>query len=152
MLRPGNPAPDLELPDRHGRLFRLSSLKGYKNVVLFFYPNDNGIVCTQEACAFRDAFEEFVSLGTVVIGVSRQGVGSHRHFAHQYDLPFVLLSDVDGKAREAYEVGRWMGLLNDRVTYVIDRQGIIRASIQSMLSAQVHVRKALKALDAQRRV
>ena len=150
MLRPGTPAPDLELRDRHGRLFRLSSLKGHKNAVLFFYPNDNGMVCTKEACAFRDAFEEFVGLGTVVIGVSRQGQASHERFARQFDLPFELLCDEQGDAHKAFGVGRWLMLLSDRITFVIDRQGIIRATVQSMLSAQVHVRKALRALEDQR--
>ncbi|MEO8591231.1 MAG: peroxiredoxin [Flavobacteriales bacterium] len=128
----------------------MSSLKGHKNVVLFFYPNDNGMVCTKEACAFRDAYEEFVELGTVVIGISRQGRTSHERFALQYNLPFVLLSDRDGTAARAYGLGRWLMLLNDRATFVIDRQGIVRATVRNMISAQVHVRRALKTLETQR--
>ncbi|HMC96972.1 MAG TPA: peroxiredoxin [Flavobacteriales bacterium] len=128
----------------------MSSLKGHKNVVLFFYPNDYGMVCTREVCAFRDAFEEFVSLGTVVIGVSAQGQASHERFAHRFDLPFILLSDGHGDALKAYGLGRWLMLLNDRATFVIDRQGIIRAAVRNMISAQVHVRRALRTLEAQR--
>lgn len=152
MLRTGTLAPDLELPDQNGQLFRLSSLKGHKNVVLFFYPNDYGTVCTKEACAFRDAYEDFVGLDTVVIGISAQGKTSHQKFAQQLHLQFLLLSDKEGVASKAFGLGRWLGLLNDRATFVIDRQGVVRATVRNMISAQVHVRKALRALEAQRSV
>lgn len=152
MLRPGTNAPDIELPDQNGHPFRLSSLKGQKNVVLFFYPNDYGTVCTKEACAFRDAYEDLVGLDTVVIGISAQGKTSHQRFAQQYNLPFTLLSDKEGVASKAYGLGRWLGLLNDRATFVIDKNGIIRATVRNMISAQVHVRKALETLGAQRSV
>ncbi|MBP6573180.1 MAG: peroxiredoxin [Flavobacteriales bacterium] len=152
MLRPGTLAPDLELPDQNGQLFRLGSLKGQKNVVLFFYPTDYGAVCTKEACAFRDAYEDFVGLDTVVIGVSAQGKTSHQRFAQQFNLPFTLLSDKEGTASKAYGLGRWLGILNDRATFVIDKQGVIRAAVRNMISAQVHVRKALRTLEAQRSV
>jgi len=146
MLRPGTPAPEIELPDQHGRPFKLSALKGGKNVVLFFYPNDNGPVCTKEACAFRDAYADFKDAGAEVVGVSVQDGASHAAFAEQHRLPFILLTDADEIAREAYQVGRFLGFMRHRVTYVIDRQGIIRAAFKDMLDGPRHVREALRAL------
>lgn len=146
MLTPGTPAPELELPDQHGRPFKLSALRGVKNVVLFFYPNDNGPVCTREACAFRDAYEDFKDTGTEVVGISVQDSASHAAFAGRYRLPFILLADVDETARNAYQVGRFLGIMRHRVTYVIDKQGIIRAATKDMLDGERHVREALEAL------
>ena len=79
MLKPGDPAPELTLVDQSGRAFNLSDLRGRKHAVIFFYPKDNTLVCTREACAFRDRFEEFVALGAVVVGVSDDDAGSRRH-------------------------------------------------------------------------
>ena len=147
MLHPGTPAPEIDLPDQHGQHFRLSSLRGRKNAVVFFYPNDHGAVCTKEACAFRDAYEQFKSAGTEVIGISVQDSASHERFAQQYRLPYILLADVNATARRAYDVGRFLGLIRHRVTYVIDRAGIIRAATKDMIDGERHVQEALEALN-----
>ncbi len=94
--------------------------------MLYFYPMDGTPVCTKEACGFRDAFEEFTKLGAVVIGVSADSPERHRAFAASRALPFLLLSDQEGSLRKAYQVPKTLGILPGRVTYVIDKQGIVR--------------------------
>jgi thioredoxin-dependent peroxiredoxin len=149
MLKPGSPAPEVVLHDQHGRVFRLSLLHGSKNAVLFFYPKDETAICTKEACAFRDSYEAFVASDTVVIGISDDDVASHQGFAEHWRLPFTLLSDTDGRARKAFGVDRWLGLLRGRATFVIDKQGIIRAVVNDRFSAERHVNDALAAIRDQ---
>lgn len=146
MLRPGTPAPEIDLPDQNGRRFLLSSLRGERNAVVFFYPTDDTPVCTTEACGFRDSYAQFQGRATEVIGISVQGPASHQRFAERWGLPFTLLADEQHRAHKAYAVGSFLGLFRNRVTYVIDRQGFIRAVIRSMLDGERHVREALSAL------
>ena len=130
MLEVGTKAPDFTLPDKERKMVSLSDFAG-KRVVLYFYPKDNTPGCTRQACAFAGAYEEFKTLDAVVIGVSKDSVASHQKFAEKYDLPFVLLSDPELTAIQAY--GVWqekklygkvsMGVV--RSTYVIDRNGVI---------------------------
>ena len=130
MLEVGMRAPDFTLPDKDGRMVSLSDFAG-KRVVLYFYPRDNTPGCTRQACAFAAAYEAFKSMDAVVIGVSKDSVASHQKFAEKYGLPFVLLSDPELTAIQAY--GVWqekknygkvsMGVV--RTTYVIDPEGII---------------------------
>ena len=120
--------------------------RGKKAVVVFFYPKDGTPVCTKEACAFRDAYEDFVEAGAVVIGVSGDSATRHQAFASNHRLPFVLVSDKDGKARRAFGVPKSMGLLPGRVTYVIDREGIVRHLFISQFAADRHVQEALDAI------
>lgn len=130
MLEAGNKAPDFTLSDKDGKDVSLRDFLG-KKVVLYFYPRDNTPGCTRQACAFAAAFEDFKRLGTVVIGVSKDSVASHVKFAEKHSLPFILLSDPDRKAIEAY--GVWqekknygkasMGVV--RSTFIIDENGIV---------------------------
>lgn len=145
-IKVGDPAPDFALPDAHGRMVRLSELRGRKPVVLFFYPKDDTPGCTKEACSFRDAYEEFVQRGAEVIGISSDDEASHRRFAERHRLPFTLLADHGGKVRKAYGVPATLGLLPGRVTYVIDLHGIVRHVFNSQLQATQHVTEALEAL------
>ena len=147
MLKPGDPAPEIDLRDQHGKRFTLSSLRGRKNAVLFFYPRANTAVCTMEACAFRDRFEAFATRDTEVIGISKDSQQDQYRFATQQKLPFVLLCDTREEAVRAFGIGRWMGLLRNRVTFVIDRSGTIKAVIRGRFLAEHHVREALRALD-----
>jgi thioredoxin-dependent peroxiredoxin len=112
-------------------------------VVFYFYPKDESAVCTREACSFRDAYEDFVQAGAVVIGVSSDSPESHRTFAGRHRLPFILLADRDGSLREAYGVPSTLGILPGRVTYVIDKAGVVRHVFSSQLSADRHVAEAL---------
>ncbi len=130
MLEIGMKAPDFTLKDKNGNDFTLSSLLG-KKVVLYFYPKDNTPGCTRQACAFAGAYKQFEAKGVDVIGISKDSIASHVRFAEKYNLPFILLSDPDRIAIEAY--GVWqekkmcgkvsMGVV--RTTFIIDENGII---------------------------
>ena len=132
MLQIGTKAPDFTLFDKEGNAVSLSDFLG-KRVVLYFYPKDNTPGCTRQACAFAGAYKEFEARDVVVIGISRDSVASHQKFAEKYELPFILLSDPDRQAIEAY--GVWqekknygkvsMGVV--RSTYLIDAEGNIEA-------------------------
>ena len=144
-VREGDLAPDFELPDQHGEPVRLSDHHG-RWVVVYFYPQDDTPGCTAQSCAFRDSHEEFVDAGAVVIGVSGDSVESHEQFAEKHSLPFTLLSDADRTLRDAWSVGRSMGLIPARVTYVIDPEGVVRKVFSSQLRAARHQREALEAI------
>lgn len=130
MLEVGSKAPEFTLPDKDGKMVSLSEFAG-KKVVLYFYPRDNTPGCTRQACAFGGAYEQFKQKNVAVIGVSKDSVASHQKFAEKYALPFVLLSDPDLAAIQAY--GVWqekknygkvsMGVV--RTTFVIDESGVI---------------------------
>ena len=132
MLQIGMNAPDFTLPDKDGNPVTLSGLRGRK-VILYFYPKDNTPGCTRQACAFAGSFREFERRGATVVGISKDSVASHQKFAEKYSLPFILLSDPDRLAIEAY--GVWqekkmagkagMGVV--RTTFVIDENGVIAA-------------------------
>jgi len=145
-LSVGDRAPDFTLPDQSGRPVRLRDLLEKKNVVLYFYPKDATPGCTAEARAFRDAYDAFTEADTEVMGVSSDSVKSHERFAAKHALPFTLLSDRDGKVRKLYGVERTLGIFPGRVTYVIDRNGIVRRVYSSQLAATRHVREARHAL------
>jgi len=142
----GDPAPDFALPDPSGRTVRLGDYRGRKAVVLYFYPKDDTPGCTKEACSFRDQYQDFQDAGAEVIGVSSDPAASHEKFAAKYHLPFVLLADRSGAARKQYGVPATLGLLPGRVTFVIDRQGIVRHVFNSQLQATRHVEEAIAAL------
>ena len=103
MLETGMKAPDFSLPDKDGNTIRLSDFQG-KKVVLYFYPKDNTPGCTRQACAFAASYEQFKARDIVVIGISKDSAASHLKFAQKYDLPFILLSDPELHAMQAYGV------------------------------------------------
>jgi thioredoxin-dependent peroxiredoxin len=124
----------------------LEDFFGRKPVVLFFYPKDDSPGCTREVCAFRDNFEEFGKLDAEVIGISSDSVESHMSFAVKHELSFTLLSDEAGNIRRLYGVPKTFGLFPGRVTYVIDKEGVVRHVFASQLSVERHVQEALAAL------
>lgn len=138
----GDNAPDFEMPAHDGTLFRLSDHRG-KVVVLFFYPRNGTPLCTQEACAFRDHYEDFVAAGAVVVGVSSGGVEEHQAFASRHRLPFVLLADRNGELRRLFGVPKTWGIFPGRTTYVIDQQGTVRHIFSGQLAVDRHVGEAL---------
>jgi peroxiredoxin Q/BCP len=144
----GTAAPHFTLPSQSGEMVSLEDFLGRKPVVLYFYPKDDTPGCKREACAFRDDYEQFGGLDAEVVGISSDSVESHRRFAENHDLPFTLLSDEGGKVRELYGVPNTLGLLPGRVTYVIDREGMVRHVFSSQLAASRHVEEALRALRA----
>ncbi|HEX8997388.1 MAG TPA: peroxiredoxin [Ktedonobacterales bacterium] len=142
----GDMAPDFALPNGSGEVVRLSDFRGKKDVVLYFYPKDNSAGCTAEACAFRDRYDVISDMDAEVIGVSGDSPASHNWFATQHRLPFQLLSDEHGVARKSYGVPASFGFLPGRVTYVIDKQGVIRNVFTSQLNIDKHVAQALSTL------
>jgi peroxiredoxin Q/BCP len=145
-IRAGDAAPDFTLPKQDGSTVRLQELIDRGPVVLYFYPKDDTPGCTKEACSFRDAYEDFKDAGAEVVGVSSDSAGAHKAFADKHRLPFTLVSDEGGKVRKLYGVPSTLGLLPGRVTYVIDRKGIVRHVFNSQLNPTKHVREALDAL------
>jgi peroxiredoxin Q/BCP len=145
-VKVGDIAPDFTLPSQIGDDVTLSEFFSKKNVVLYFYPKDETKGCTKEACTFRDNYEELTNLGAEVIGVSGQSVESHKSFASHYGLQFILLSDEGNKVRELYGVPSSMGIIPGRVTYIIDKKGIVRHIFNSQTQAQKHVEEAKKTL------
>ncbi len=145
MPRPkvGERAPDFTLPNADGEAVRLGELLARKVVVLYFYPKDETAGCTVEACAFRDAYEDFTAAGAEVVGVSRDDTASHTRFAAHHKLPFTLLSDAGGTVHALYGVQSHLGFLRDRVTFVIDRSGIVRKVFTSMIDMRGHVQSSL---------
>jgi peroxiredoxin Q/BCP len=139
----GHKAPNFTLPDADGRAVNLAEVCARKVTVLYFYPKDETAGCTVEACAFRDAYEDFVGAGAEVIGVSRDGQASHRRFAAGHSLPFILLSDTDGEVHTLYGVSKRLGLVPDRVTFVIDRSRFVRHEFFSLINMRAHVTEAL---------
>ena len=134
MLEVGTKAPEFTLPDKDGNPVSLADFAG-KKVVLYFYPKDNTPGCTRQACAFAGAYEEFKKINAVVIGVSKDSVASHQKFAEKHGLPFILLSDPELTAIQAY--GVWqekklygkvsMGVV--RSTFVINENGMIEKAM-----------------------
>jgi len=144
----GDHAPDFTLPNQSGEPVRLSDFLGKTDIVLYFYPKDDTSGCTAEACSFRDSYEVFKDAGAEVIGVSSDSAESHQRFAAKNRLPFTLLSDAGGALRKRYGVPTTFGLLPGRVTYIIDKQGVVRNIFSSQFTPEKHISEALKTLQA----
>ena len=148
----GDYAPDFTLTSQKGENVTLSQFRGKKNVVLYFYPKDETPGCTREACSFRDSYELFTDLGAEVIGVSADTVESHKAFADHHNLPFTLLSDLHNAVRKLYGATSSLGLIPGRVTFIIDRKGVVRHTFSSQLQPEKHIeeaREVLKKIDAE---
>lgn len=130
MLEIGIKAPEFTLLDKNGKSVSLSDYLG-KKVIIYFYPKDDTPGCTQQACAFRDIYNDFKDLDVIVIGISKDSAESHAKFAEKYDLPFILLADTEKKVINAYDV--WVVKMMfgkktygvSRSTYIIDEKGNI---------------------------
>jgi peroxiredoxin Q/BCP len=146
-LQVGEVAPDFELPSQTGEKVKLSDQRGHW-VVVYFYPADDTPGCTKEACSFRDNYEDFTDAGAAVIGISGDSIESHVKFADKYHLPFTLLSDADGSLRKEWGVGKSLGILPGRVTYVIDPEGVLRKRFSSQMRATQHHQEALATIRA----
>ncbi len=149
-VKVGDVAPDFTLPSPTGNPVSLNDFLGKKSIVLYFYPKDNTPGCTTEACSFRDSYEVFKDAGAEVIGVSSDTPESHQQFARQHRLPFTLLSDAHSDIRKRYGVPNTFGIVPGRVTYIIDKQGIVRHIFSSQFTPEKHITEALNTLQTLR--
>lgn len=148
LLRVGDKAPDFTLQSQDGRMVSLRDYAGSKNVVIYFYPKDFTIGCTAETKSFSDNYEDVLRLGAEVIGISSDSAESHENFAEKCGAKFPLLADRGGKVRELYGAKGTFGITPGRVTFVIDKQGIIRHVYSSQLRPKQHIPEAVEALKA----
>jgi peroxiredoxin Q/BCP len=142
----GDTAPTFTAPLQDGGTFDSATLLGRKWLVLFFYPKDNTPVCTREACAFRDSYEAFVAAGAEVVGVSSDSAATHARFAEKHRLPFPIVADTDRRLRRLVGVVNPLGVIPGRVTYVIDREGVVRLVYAALFASDAHVKQALAAV------
>ncbi len=147
MLMPNTQAPLFSLKDQDGRLVDLKSFLGQKNVVLFFYPQDETPGCTAQACSFRDNYLGFTTHNAQVIGISSDSEQSHSAFKTKHQLPYPLLCDTTGEVAKNYGLKRRFGFLKDRVSFVIDSQGVIRHAFSSQLQVHKHIDECLRAVQ-----
>ena len=145
-LKVGDQIPEFSLLDQEGKSRKSGQIKG-KALILFFYPKDDTPGCTAEACGFRDKYDLFKIFGAEVWGVSRDDCNSHLKFAKKNDLPFPLLCDTNNSLRSLFGVPKVLGLIDGRVTYVIDKSGKIRHVFNDLLNGPAHVNEALRVLD-----
>lgn len=147
MLTPQTKAPLFCLKDSDGNSIDLKSFLGQKTIVLFFYPKDETPGCTAEACSFRDNYIGFNSHNAQVIGISSDSEESHVAFKNKHKLPYPLLSDPNGEVAALYGVKKRFGFLKDRVSFVIDPQGVIQHAYSSQLQVHKHIDECLRAVQ-----
>lgn len=148
-LNVGDKVPPVILNNQYGESINIDQYFGQKNLVIYFYPKDDTPGCTAEACSFRDAYEEFADNNCEVIGISSDDEESHKNFALKHSLSFTLLSDPGNRTRNKFGVpSNLFGLIPGRVTYIIDKQGIIRNIFNSQLHAEKHISNALEILQS----
>ncbi len=148
MLQINTIAPDFEAKLSNGEHFTLSGFKHHFNIILYFYPKDFTSGCTIEAKSFRDRYEELNSLQTKVFGVSFDSLESHQSFANSCRLPFPLIADTDKKIASLYDAVWFGGFSSKRITYIIDREGIIRGALHYELRVKDHITKALQLIQS----
>lgn len=151
-LTVGDKAPELAIPDQHGKLVNLKSFKG-KQIVLYFYPKDDTPGCTKESCDFRDVESQILRAGGAIVGVSLDGKESHQKFIKKFGLPFPLLSDEDAAISKAYGVYKEKSMYGktywgiERSTFVINTEGMVKAVFRKV-KVDGHADEVLKALKA----
>ena len=146
-LAVGDPVPAFILMDQDGKTFNIHDYIGKKVLVIYFYPKDESMVCTKEACAFRDSFDSFSKAGAMVIGVNGGTVASHKEFQQHYKLPFTLLSDPDNKIYNEFGVKGKM-FFTGRETFVVDLKGKIVYTHEAMMQGKEHADDALQFIIA----
>jgi peroxiredoxin Q/BCP len=147
-LKVGDIIPNFTAKDGNGNEFDSKEFVGKKALVIYFYPKDETSGCTTQACSFRDSYEDFKDYGAEVIGISSDSVASHQKFAKKYKLPFILLSDSSKKLRKLFGVPNDLfGLLPGRVTYVVDKNGMIVLVFNS-ISSKIHIEKSISLIKS----
>ena len=151
-MKKGDQLPQFEARDQHNQLVNSAELLDGNYLVVYFYPKNFTPGCTREACGFRDQFDELSDAGARIVGVSRDTVNSHQRFSKRYRLPFVLLSDPNGRIAKKFSVKNTMlGLLPGRETFIFDPDGKLIFHLRS-IAADPHIRKAVKLIKSHVRV
>ena len=146
MIQVGATAPSFQLPDSTGKIVNSDDFIGKNNLVVYFYVKDFTSGCTKETCSFRDAYQDFKNLGAEVIGISSDSETSHDAFGKKHQVPCILLSDQKGSVRKVFGVKRTLGILPGRVTFLIDKKGVVRDVFSSARDMEAHVDEALRVL------
>ena len=141
-LAVGDVMPPFQLTDQNGHVFKSTSFVGKSVLVIYFYPKDESMVCTKEACSFRDSFNDFTKEGAKVIGINGGTVASHKEFSDHYKLPFILLSDPGNKVYDLFGVKNKM-FMTGRETFIIGMNGKIAFTYTSMMEGKKHSDDAL---------
>lgn len=147
-IQVGDQLPVFTLKDQNNIDFSIANLIGKKAMVIYFYPKDDTPGCTKEACSFRDEFEDFTDLNAEVIGISSDNVASHKKFAEKYRLPFTLLADTKKEVQKLFGVPKGLlGLIPGRVTYIVDKKGVVIYIFNSLGNAEKHITEAKRVLQ-----
>tara|TARA_Y100001968_G_C19351730_1_gene715008 strand:- start:798 stop:1250 length:453 start_codon:yes stop_codon:yes gene_type:complete len=147
-IKEGHLFPTFKLLDQNSNSFDLLEFLGKEQLVIYFYPKNETYGCTKQACKFRDEFGAFLNLNCKVIGISNDTPESHKSFIENHQLPFTLLSDKDGKIRRKLKLpSDFLGLVPGRITFVINKKGVIVKIINSGTNMNKHIYDALKALE-----
>jgi len=150
-LKVGDRAPDFTLTSQEGKEVSLRDYLGKSCVVVFFYPKDFTMGCTIETKTFSENYHNLIEMGAEVLGISADSAERHREFAEECKATFPLLSDPEGKVRNEYGAGSILSLIPGRVTFVIDKEGIVRMAFSSQISPKKHVSQALRTLQTIKR-
>ena len=143
-LKVGDKVPSFSLKDQNGNI--RTSDNHNKPLVLFFYPKDDTPGCTIEVCGFRDKYDLFKILGADVWGISNGDGQSHLEFANKNNLQYPLLCDLNNALRKEFGVPKTLGLIEGRVTYIIDSKGLIIHIFEDLLNGPAHIKEAIRAL------
>ncbi|MDR3696975.1 peroxiredoxin [Mucilaginibacter sp.] len=146
-LAVGDQMPSFSLTDQSGKVFNSADHFGKNILVIYFYPKDESMVCTKEACSFRDSFNDFTKAGARVIGINGGTVASHKAFSEHYKLPFTLLSDPDNKVYHLFGVQNKM-FMTGRETFIVDLHGKIVFAYEAMMQGKKHADDALAFIKA----
>lgn len=145
----GDKCPEFTLKDQNNADFDIKKALGKQVLVIYFYPKDDTPGCTAEACSFRDSYEDFKDLGCEVIGISSDSPEKHAKFAAKHRLTFTLLADTEKKVRKQFGVpGNLFGLIPGRVTYIVDKKGIVRHIYNSLTNAAGHIEESMNAVKS----
>ncbi len=145
-IKVGSKAPLFEAIADNGEKISLANYIGKYNIVLYFYPKDFTPGCTKEACSFRDNWDKLKDYNAIVIGISSDNLETHKRFKEKYKIPFILLSDSKKEIRKKYNAEGF--IFADRVTFVIDKNGIIRSIYKSQFNIEAHINNALETLKS----
>lgn len=147
-INKGDRCPDFSLSNQDGVMVHMNDLIGSKILVIYFYPKDNTWGCTKEACSFQENQNEFKRLDCEIIGISSDSVLSHKTFSEIHHLDFTLLSDINDEVRIKFGIpNSFFGLIKGRITYIVDKFGIVQGIFNSQINSTKHISEAIKMVN-----